>query len=214
MTTTAHVYRQYSYCICNHYINKKEVYDAIAHLLEVLKLLNASVFFHRNPEQFRDNLFLVPALRLYLANAYNSVGAYDEALECEREVYFLYDKLKEKGVDLVSRRAILGITNSLTLLRKERIQEAYDMLTQSIDTAIRIGNSIDLFFGLVYRSEACIRLGKLDEAYSDCIKAEQFLERTDFNYNKLINCTRYYNMGIVRYKQDRSSEASKYFQKF
>ena len=66
----------------------------------------------------------------------------------------------------------------------------------------------------VYNSEACIRLNKFDEAYSNCQETLKFTHQSKTNFNKLMEITCYYNMAIIRYKQNNLMESIVHFQRF
>ena len=127
-----------------------------------------------------------------------------------------YNKLtKEKGINLIFRKAILGIEYGLTLLRLNKILRARVILDKSIKTILCIDEkSADLFYNFVYVAESKIRLHNFAEAYKDCVSALQFYDKSNHNYKNLINGYRIYHMSIIKYKQKDYELSLKHFSDF
>ena len=188
----------------NHYINKRDTYKAIDFLIDTINKLGFSKFIHKNPKSIDSVPSHIAGLRVDLARAYNKIGDFDKAEENENEVLFLYAmKEGDTGIAIPLKKAMLGKECGQTLLRKNKLKKAYKMLSESIDVISQLGSKYELSSPFVYRSEVNLRLGRLNEAYADCISSLKtkiaLYFKTPYTYLKEATC--YYNMAIIKYKQ-------------
>ena len=210
---TITVCNRYAICMQNHYINKPEIKKTILFLLDTLKLLGSSDLFYKSKNCSKKYPRFASTLRARLATAYNRIGEYNQALDCEYETYYFYEKRQNSGAFLETN---IDTEYAYTLLRKNDLKKAIKILDKSIYTKILISDYKYLFYALVYRSEVNIRLNNFKEAYEDCKKALEIdkICKQNHNFNKLQNSICYYNMAIAKHKQKDNVTSLKHFEDF
>ncbi len=212
----------YRYCevslsLCS---SKKELEEVINYTLETLKILGASHFFYKTKEKYGDRVEgasknCIAALRRILVRIYNSLGMYDDAIENYNEAFYFYEKRKENGNRIpVKRETALDIEHANTLLRVNKISESKDKLEQAIKVKVEHNYNHGLFQAFIYKAEADLRLGKLNDAYGDCLNALKYKDKSEAYSIHLLHMRLYYIMAIAKYKFGDSKKAIECFKMF
>ena len=210
----------YRYCevalsLCS---SKKELEDVLNYTLETLKILGVSHFFYKTSEEYADkgaSKNCIAALRRIMVRIYNRLEKYDDAIENYKEASYFYAKRREKGNRIpIKRETALEIEHANTLLRINRVSEARNKLEQAIKAKVEHSYNHGLFQAFIYKAEADFRLGKLGEAYDDCLNALKYKEKSESNFMHLLNMRLHYIMAITKYKLGDSRKAIEYFKTF
>ena len=210
----------YRYCevalsLCS---SKKELEDVLNYTLETLKILGVSHFFYKTNEEYIDNgasKNCIAALRRIMVRIYNRLEKYDDATENYKEASYFYAKRREKRNRIpIKRETALEIEHANTLLRINKISEAENKLEQAIKVKIEHNYNNGLFQAFIYKAEADFRLGRLNEAYNDCLNALKYKEKSEANSMHLLSMRLYYTMAIAKYKIGDSKKAVEYFKAF
>ncbi len=199
-----------SHTYADHYINKPEGNKAVAYAQKSFKNFKLS-------DSIKDITKLEfgseVVARWCLTKAYNRIGEHEKALKCALCYYYLYEKYF-KNSDHVLNKALVDIEYGYALLRKGELISALDILNKAINTRKELGDNYYLFHALISRTEALIRLNKLDEAYRDFRYAVTQKGNGADNYTKLLFCTCLYHAFIIKYKQKDYKLALEHFADF
>jgi tetratricopeptide (TPR) repeat protein len=153
---------------------------------------------------------MVPNARKRLANVYNHLEMYDKAWESEKEAAFFYEN--EETFNPIGM--LVKIDEGYTLLRTNKVKEAQEVLSKTIKIKQKLGASQDMLEAQVWLSEANIRLNKFEEAYGNCQTALKLTKKSKTNFAKLLKILCYYNMAIIKYKQNNQKESIEYYNNF
>lgn len=214
LAATAINANQYCKSIVSYFINKNESLKAIEILSQIVNEICGNEYFFKTKKYLENVPLHLSELRLNQARAYNKVGNYVKALDCEKEVKFLYEQLALKGVNLVLRQIELDTEYGLTILRMGKIYEAQIKLRENIKNLSKIQKTKELSLTMVYLSEANIRVNNNDEAYKHCRTARSFFHKEEDNYTKLMENICIYNMAIICCKKSNTQHALSYFDEF
>jgi tetratricopeptide (TPR) repeat protein len=205
---------RYQICYLYHYIRGEKLSVAVASFEDSLKRLGASIFFHKNPDKYkklsRIQYYMIPNARKRLANVYNHLEMYDKARECEEEAKFFYER--EETFNAIGM--LVKIDEGYTLLRTNKVSEARDVLSKTIEIKQKLGASQDMLEALVWISEANIRLGNFVDAYANCQEALKLTKKSKTNFAKLLKVLCYYHMAVAKYKMSDNGDSINYFQRF
>ena len=199
-----------SHTYANHYINKNEGYKAITYAQKSLEKLGLD---WKIEDIKKSEVGSGVISRWCLAKAYNRVGEHDKAQECADYYYNLYER-GFKDDDNISDKVLIDIEYGHTLLRKGNLDCALDILNEAISKKQELNDSCFLFYALVSRTEALIRLNRLEEAYSDFEYAIENKGKSIDNYKRLLLCICFYHAFIIKYKQRDYKLAFEHFSDF
>lgn len=205
---------RYQICYLYHYICGEKLKIAVASFEDSLKRMEASTLFYKSPEKYKNlsrvQLYMVPNARKRLANVYNHLEMYDKAWESEKEAAFFYEN--EETFNPIGM--LVKIDEGYTLLRTNKVKEAQEVLSKTIKIKQKLGASQDMLEAQVWLSEANIRLNKFEEAYGNCQTALKLTKKSKTNFAKLLKILCYYNMAIIKYKQNNQTESIEHYNKF
>lgn len=204
---------QYSMCFSDFYINKKEVEEVINFLSNTLAFTGVP---NLSNNSYDEVPFLAPNLMTRLVVIYNRLGKYDEAIKIGEKIHLDNQKWLDTGTGSLIRNVNFDIEYGYSLLRKNKLVEAYQALTNSINTKLQLEDNTHLVNAFNYRAEIQIRLGKFKEAYDDCKESIKMTYGIPEQRNiaKLLRITCHYNMSISKYKQGQIANSLKHFDEF
>ncbi|GHT93311.1 hypothetical protein FACS1894122_08340 [Alphaproteobacteria bacterium] len=197
----------------DHYINKNEGYKAVTYAQKSLKKLGLKSPLDNKIEDIKESVDSAEDRYWCLMKAYNRVGEYDNAQKCADYYYRLYEKYF-KNDHCVFDKARVDIEYGYTLLRKGKLDFSLDILNGVINKKQELNDNNCLFHAIVGRTEAFVRLNKLDEAYSDFQYAISQKGNSTDNYTRLLFCISLYHAFIIKYKQKDYKLAFEHFSDF
>ncbi|MDR2410133.1 MAG: LuxR C-terminal-related transcriptional regulator [Bacteroidales bacterium] len=199
--------RYYGNC-SNHYVVGSALKSVIDIALSILQQLKADKLFHKNDEEYNsDKAVSIFLIRRKLATLYNRIAQFDEAFECEKEAEYMVKKIKQAKIPFAEQESNLLIDFGYTLLRKNKISDAHNFLTDAIKRKIKNEDNSGMMYAYMYRAEANIRMNKLEEAYNDCSQSIKFKRKYNNNFVYFSEAVCNYYMAVVRCKQKNSNAA-------
>lgn len=193
------------------YLNKEISHLSEQYALMSLAVLNANYLFQKNINPSRLSC-QVARSKTTLGEVYCHLGQYDKALEegFQEAQYILNHQLDACPHNLLKGTMSLGVGE--VYLRKNKLEDAEKRLTESIKIYQELAGEHWVLHPKIFRAEARIRLGKLPEAYEDCLSVLSIKNRTQVdNYSNLAYLTCFYHAAIIQYKQRNFSQSAEYF---
>lgn len=197
----------------DNFINKPDMKRAIDYSYEALKKMGIpSNFISLQKKVVVKNVDLAIKLCWSLARAYNMYSQYEKALGIEYYSYFICSS--DPNGEHVRERILIDSEYGYTLLRKGDIEKAECILDRAVSLKRKLNDDKDLLFMMSSRIEARMRLGKLDDAYNDCIYVMNMKDKDGANYSRLFANICVYHAAIIKYKQGDLDSSLRYFADF
>ena len=211
----ASIYKNMAWNYSKKYLNKPEAQEAEKYALKSLETLNALDTLHKNLSKYPHKIS--PCIlrgKETLGKVYCRLGKYDEALEKGfKDAQFILDNNLDGHLHFLSKAYML-LGRGEIYLRTGYPQKAEEELTESIQLSEKLAGNFDALQPRVFRAEARIALGKLNEAYEDCITAIKTERKISHNYFNLMYFTAYYHAALIKYKQHQYKLSAEHFTDF
>jgi len=213
-TSEAETYLQLASSYSNHFIIKDP--EAETYMQKALAILKADHSFFETQEQSLQSLtFTIARQKERLGEIYNRLGRYREAISKGlREA----DYIMEKG-HLFSHhflKAEIDLNMGEALLREGKLKQALQRLTNSLRISEKIlgPTAACSWHAKIYRIEVYLRLGKLKEAYDDCVSISTIDYKKTYPYSDLLYATGLYCAAIIAYRQNDLERSEEFFIEF
>lgn len=209
---------QIHHCYMDYYICKKEIGEHLEHFHELLKRLGGEKLFYQQNYKNKIPDFILGS-RQCMYEIYNRLGSYEQAFVCEEEASFIRKKYKldynKSNKSNPVEKANISSERGYTLLRVGSIKKAQRVLKYSIETKIKCHTPpFSIFYTLVNKIEADIRLRQLPIAYKAYQEALVRLDPAIHNRRHLCLCTLYYHAALIKYLQRDYSLSLQHFSDF
>jgi DNA-binding CsgD family transcriptional regulator len=196
------------------YINTPEIKKAEEYSLKSLEQLNSTALFYKAKSTPQNIPCEIARQRRHLGDTYRRAGEYDKAMEQGyKEVqYIMEHKLDNCSHFLLKGQTLLGIGE--ILLRKNELTSAEQKFIEAISTLKNMTGDSKTYNPLLFRAETRIRLGKLEEAYADCMAIWKIKTIPDFNAARIAYLTSFYHAAFIKYKQHDLRKSMEHFTEF
>jgi DNA-binding CsgD family transcriptional regulator len=208
LQTKVTIFNRYCSNYSNHYIIGSPLKPVVEVALSILQELKADKFFYKDDKGYNsDKAVSIFLIRRKLATVYNRTAQFDEAFECEKEAEYLLKKIKQAKTPFAKQESNLLVDFGCTLLRKNKISDAFNFLTDAINRKIKNDDNSGMLYAYMHRAEANIRMNKLEDAYNDCLQSIKAKGKYNNNSAYFSEAVCNYYMAIVKYKQKNSDTA-------
>jgi tetratricopeptide (TPR) repeat protein len=208
------VYYIMSNYFLENYIMKPESKKSLDYAMKILEMhsnVNKSVESMINPP--KEFPIFISFARTRIAKYYNVIGDFKSSL--------CYGSLKNKQMEKIYDANKMPIGNRLDVLIEEghsllwlkKNKEAEASLLYAFDTFGKIGVKSRAIRAVFYLIQARINLGKLEQAYNNCLDALSIKYESRNLYTLEYN-TCYYHMAVIKYRQKDYALSLKHFSDF
>jgi tetratricopeptide (TPR) repeat protein len=210
------VFTKYYRCYNNHYVVYPQKLQYVINIaIGILKSFNANELYYRIGKYNGDHEISIFFMRRALSGLYNRIGEYNKACECEKEAKFFLKRIQAKGIPLVNHEVDLEICEGSTLLRMNRLSEAYDKLIKYIRLKKEMEENAFMYNVAIFISEILIRQNRLEEAYQYDKNALKMMENCSSNNDKkLSQSICYYHLALMEFKNRNLQQALYYLSPF
>ncbi len=214
----AELYAQLSMLYGITFLHKDPRHQAIKYALKALELSNKLLKIHIKMKMKKKSKYDMEDYsikhRWALGLAYNQFDDYEKAIS----------QGFRPGMEMINdaeflnphplRKANIGVDMGQALLRQNHLKAAENILTDSIQLLEKLLGKFPTVKARTFRAEARTRLGKLDEAYNDCIEAFKLNRMDRSNYKNLLLLMCKYNQCVIKYKEKDMKKSFEHFSEF
>ncbi|MDR2782087.1 MAG: tetratricopeptide repeat protein, partial [Holosporaceae bacterium] len=208
------IFARYFRCYNSYFVCSRDLCDVINIAMDILKSINAEELFYTKGVYNGDHDISIFFIRKALAGLYNRLGEYDKAYACEKESRFFLKRIQASEILFVGYEADLAICEGFTLLRTNKLSEAYDKFMEYIEKKRGIKESSFMHNVFIFISEILIRQNKLEEAYKYAKNAFGKLQESRTNDDKLSKAICCYYLALIEFKKNNLQQVLNYFEIF
>ena len=214
-TLEAEIYTQLSFYYNNSVIDKMST-EGVKYAQKALEISNAAQFFRNTPHQNSKQLSCtISKYKWILGQAYSRVGKYKNALdEGFLEARYVMEHSNDNCTSdlLLKGRIAEGVGEAL--LREGDFEKSAREFTEAIRIYERLLGAFTTLSARVYRIEALVQLGKLDQAYQECLAVFALERRGKCRHLEMIDVTTPYHAAVITYKQNDFEKTARYLTEF
>lgn len=210
------VFMKYCRCYNDHYaVYPGKLQYIINIAIDMLKSFNANELFYRSGKYNGNHEISIFFIRRALSGLYNRIGKYDKAYECEKESKFFLKRIQAKGILLTNHEVDLEICEGSTLLRMNRLSEAYDKLIKYVALKKEMKEDNFMYNVSIFISEILIRQNRPEEAYQYDKNALKMIENCSNNNDKKLSrsiCC--YHLALIEFRNKNFQQTLHYLSQF
>ncbi len=210
----AETYLQLASSYSNHFLHKDST--AETYMLKVLEIMGAAHLFYEKKEHSPQLLTsTIAKQKERLGEAYNRLGRYRDAIiKGLREADYIMEHGHLSSHQFL--KAEIDLNMGEALLREGNLKEAEQKLTDSLRVSEKIlgPTAACTWHAKIYRTEVYLRLGKLKEAYEDCLSVLGTPHKKTYPYSDLLYATELYYAAIIAHKQRCLEKSVEHFREF
>ncbi|MDR3157094.1 MAG: LuxR C-terminal-related transcriptional regulator, partial [Lactobacillales bacterium] len=196
------VFARYFRCYNSYFVCSQELQTVIDVAIDILKSLNANELFYIKGIYNGNYDIPIFFIRKALAGLYNRIGEYDKAYGCEKESLFFLKRIQSNEASLISYEADLNICEGVTLLRKNKLSEAYNKFVEYISAKEKMQENSFMHNVFIFISEVLIRQNKLEKAYEYAKNAFTRLQNSYTNDDKFYKAICCYYLALIELKKN------------
>jgi tetratricopeptide (TPR) repeat protein len=196
----------------NRHINKEGMTEAINLMKKAVNILEDNA----NPSAFEKNALLreLADCKITLSGMENAEMRHGVALELARETEELLKQLPDEDNASYCSFGKVCTEKGHAYLRMNELEKASEMFAQARKVCDKAQVNEYVWRTRMQQTETLVRLGKLDEAYGNCLYMFNLVERdrnigADLFYN-----TCYYHAAVIEHRRGNIPEALEHFKKF
>ncbi len=209
------IYGQLASLYSKTYLSGPQAKKSEEYAYKALAVLGGDHLFYQSKKMPEKISCSIAKHKRTLGQAYSRQGKYKEAIKegFQEGLYIINYKLDSCSHDVLLKTE-MQINMAEVFLRQGNLHDAEKIFEEHLDIFEKLVGESPTLTGKTLRAEMRIRLGKLQEAYKDCLSVINLETRKRDNYADLMYLTCFYHAAVIKYEQGDFKKSLEHFSDF